>query len=101
MGGTGSGRKRKSVEHIKDETDKIKYRAIHKSWQLYDEFINDETLDRNYKVQFAIDIVKRSVPQEIKGDIKGGDTKVIIIERERAVEAKDNRQNISVRLPQQ
>ena len=68
-----SGRKSKSNEAKR-------LAIIEKAWDIVGEFLNDEKLDRNYRLQYAIDIVKRNIPQEIKGQ-GFGDTKIIILQR--------------------
>jgi hypothetical protein len=56
MGGNGSGRHRKSLEEKR-------LAVIEKAWDIVGEFLNGEKYDLNYKLQYAIDVVKKSIPQ--------------------------------------
>jgi len=56
-----SGRKSKSCEEKR-------LAIIEKAWDIVGELLNNSEADVYYKLQYAIDIVKRTAPQEIKGN---------------------------------
>lgn len=59
-----SGRKPAYIENIRTA-------VINKSWSILKSFLEDPKADKKYKIQIATEVVKKTIPQEVKGDLNG------------------------------
>jgi hypothetical protein len=59
-----SGRKGFAIEEMKKA-------VLDKAWHVVNLFLGDETISNREKLQVAVEIVKKTIPQEVKGDLNG------------------------------
>lgn len=54
-----------------DYIEKIRTAVINKSWGILQSVFKDKAIDKKTKTNIALEIAKKTIPQEVKGDLNG------------------------------
>src|SRR3990167_10669065 len=76
MGGKGSGR---NVWKESDKHMELRSRCVTQGWNILDNYLRRTNVTPEDKLTKIIPILAKTVPQELKSEIVGGETRIILI----------------------